>query len=164
MSVCRLGFLTIYLSTPLTRGFTTGASMHVFTSQVKHVFGIETTETFSGPLKLVYVSTYFYPSECMVVHHLKKTFSVTNRKNTLSAMIKFFFSRGSNHHTISVVDMNTYFSDVHRHLWERWHHHLGCSYYICCVHSHSIRDQGVYQSDCQEENQNAVPDGAGVGS
>ena len=114
MSVCRLGFLTIYLSTPLTRGFTTGASMHVFTSQVKHVFGIETTETFSGPLKLVYVSIHFYPSECMVVHHLKKHF--TNSKNTLSAMFDFFSSRGSNHHTISVVDMNTYFSDVHRHL------------------------------------------------
>ena len=90
--------------------------MHVFTSQVKHVFGIDTTETFSGPLKLVYVSIHFYPSECMVVHHLKKTFSVTNRKNTLSAMFEFFSSRGSNHHTISVVDMNTYFSDIHRHL------------------------------------------------
>ncbi len=57
MAVFQLGFLTIYLSTPLTRGFTTGASMHVFTSQVKHIFGIS-VDTFSGPLKLVYVSTY----------------------------------------------------------------------------------------------------------
>ena len=55
MAVFQLGFLTIYLSTPLTRGFTTGASMHVFTSQVKHIFGIS-VDTFSGPLKLVYVS------------------------------------------------------------------------------------------------------------
>ena len=57
MAVFQLGFLTIYLSTPLTRGFTTGASMHVFTSQVKHIFGIS-VDTFSGPLKLVYVSSY----------------------------------------------------------------------------------------------------------
>ena len=32
--------------------------MHVFTSQVKHIFGIETSETFSGALKLVYVSSF----------------------------------------------------------------------------------------------------------
>ena len=59
--------------------------MHVFTSQVKHVFGIETTETFSGPLKLVYVSIHFYPSECMFVHHLKKNiFSNKQEEYTIS--------------------------------------------------------------------------------
>lgn len=54
MGLLQLGFLTIYLSDPLTRGFTTGAACHVFTSQVKHVFGIK-VKRYSGPLKLIYV-------------------------------------------------------------------------------------------------------------
>lgn len=40
MGLLRLGFVTIYLSDPLVSGFTCGAACHVFTSQVKHVFGI----------------------------------------------------------------------------------------------------------------------------
>ena len=56
MGVCNLGFVAIYLSEPLTRGFTTGAACHVFTSQIKHLLGLE-IERFSGPLTLVYVST-----------------------------------------------------------------------------------------------------------
>lgn len=58
MGLLRLGFVTIYLSESLTRGFTTGAAMHVFTSQIKHVFGIS-TGTYNGAFKLVYVSTSF---------------------------------------------------------------------------------------------------------
>ena len=57
MGIFHLGFMTIYLSDPLTRGFTTGAACHVFTSQIKYVFGIE-VDRFSGPFKLIYVSSY----------------------------------------------------------------------------------------------------------
>jgi len=59
MGLLRLGFVTIYLSEPLTRAFTTGAAMHVFTSQVKHVFGIS-TDNYSGPLKLIYTYIDFF--------------------------------------------------------------------------------------------------------
>lgn len=41
MGVARLGFLTRYLSDPMISGFTTGASVHVFTSQVKYALGID---------------------------------------------------------------------------------------------------------------------------
>ena len=55
MGFSRLGFVTVYLSDPLIAGFTTGAACHVFTSQIKHVFGVK-TERYSGPFKLIYVS------------------------------------------------------------------------------------------------------------
>ncbi|KAK2149096.1 hypothetical protein LSH36_468g04017 [Paralvinella palmiformis] len=53
MGLCKLGFVTIYLSYPLSRGLTTAASIYVFTSQIKHIFGIS-INTYNGPLKLVY--------------------------------------------------------------------------------------------------------------
>ncbi|XP_074646669.1 prestin-like isoform X2 [Tubulanus polymorphus] len=53
MGFLQLGFLTIYLSDPLVSGFTTGAAMHVFTSQVSHIFGIK-VEKYSGALRLIY--------------------------------------------------------------------------------------------------------------
>ncbi|XP_059150453.1 prestin-like isoform X2 [Physella acuta] len=56
LGVFRLGFLTVYLSDPLISGFTTGAAIHVFTSQIKHIFGISTGR-YSGAFKLVY--TYY---------------------------------------------------------------------------------------------------------
>ena len=56
MGVFQLGFITIYMSEPLTRAFTTGAAVYVLISQIKHVLGIS-TGTYSGALKLVYVST-----------------------------------------------------------------------------------------------------------
>ena len=57
MGITRLGFVTVYLSDPLISGFTTGAACHVFTSQIKHVFGV-TTPRYSGVFKLVYVSKF----------------------------------------------------------------------------------------------------------
>lgn len=39
--VFRLGFVTTYMSDPLVSGFTTGAAVHVFTSQVKYIFGLK---------------------------------------------------------------------------------------------------------------------------
>jgi len=58
MGLLKFGFVTIYLSDPLTRSLTFGASIHVFSSQIKHVFGVKIGQ-FSGPLKLVYVSLDF---------------------------------------------------------------------------------------------------------
>jgi MFS superfamily sulfate permease-like transporter len=43
MGVFKLGFITIFLSEPLISGYTTGAAVHVFTSQIKHIFGLNIT-------------------------------------------------------------------------------------------------------------------------
>lgn len=59
MGVFRLGFITVYLSDPLISGFTTGAACHVFTSQIKHIFGVKTAR-YSGALKLVYTYRDFF--------------------------------------------------------------------------------------------------------
>ena len=42
MGLAQLGFITIFLSDPLVSGYTTGAAVHVFTSQLKHITGIDT--------------------------------------------------------------------------------------------------------------------------
>ena len=55
LGVCRFGFVAIYLSDPLTRALTMSAAIHVATSQIKHMFGIDMGR-FSGPFKLIYVS------------------------------------------------------------------------------------------------------------
>ena len=55
MGLFKLGFVTIYLSDPLTRALTCAAAVHVFTSQVRQVFGINMGR-FNGPLRLIYVS------------------------------------------------------------------------------------------------------------
>jgi high affinity sulfate transporter 1 len=53
LGILQLGFVSIYLSEPLTRAFTTGAAVHVFTSQVGTVLGLK-LQRFSGPGKLVF--------------------------------------------------------------------------------------------------------------
>jgi MFS superfamily sulfate permease-like transporter len=55
LGVCRLGVLSVLLSDTLVSGFTTGAAVHVLTSQVKNVLGLKIPRH-SGPLKIVYVS------------------------------------------------------------------------------------------------------------
>ena len=54
MGMLQLGFVNNYLSEPLTRGFTTGTAIHVFTSQVKHIIGIKTAQ-YTGAGKLIKV-------------------------------------------------------------------------------------------------------------
>ena len=41
MGIFQLGFVTIFLSESLISGYTTGAAVHVFTSQLKHIFGLQ---------------------------------------------------------------------------------------------------------------------------
>jgi len=71
MAVIKFGFVTIYLSEPLTRAFTFGASIHVFSSQIKHVFGVE-VGSHSGALRLIFVSLH---------HLLSLYFSVDSVKS-----------------------------------------------------------------------------------
>ncbi|XP_030575683.1 prestin [Archocentrus centrarchus] len=53
LGLLRFGFVAIYLTEPLVRGFTTAASMHVVISQLKYLLGVE-TQRFSGPLSAIY--------------------------------------------------------------------------------------------------------------
>ncbi|KAG7215838.1 hypothetical protein INR49_021810, partial [Caranx melampygus] len=53
LGLLRFGFVAIYLSEPLVRGFTTAASVHVVVSQLKYLLGVK-TQRFSGPLSVIY--------------------------------------------------------------------------------------------------------------
>ncbi|XP_041347224.1 solute carrier family 26 member 6-like [Gigantopelta aegis] len=59
LGILRLGFLTTFLSDPLISGFTTGAAIHVFSSQVKSAFGVRIGR-YSGPFKLIYAYQDFF--------------------------------------------------------------------------------------------------------
>lgn len=52
----QLGSLCVFLSDMLVSGFTTGAAVHVLTSQIKYLFGIQ-VQRYSGPFKIIYVSS-----------------------------------------------------------------------------------------------------------
>ena len=41
MGLFKLGFISIFLSEPLVSGYTTGAAVHVFTSQLRHITGFD---------------------------------------------------------------------------------------------------------------------------
>ncbi|XP_069833952.1 prestin isoform X1 [Dendropsophus ebraccatus] len=53
LGILRFGFVAIYLTEPLVRGFTTAAAVHVFISQLKYLLGIQ-TKRYSGPLAVLY--------------------------------------------------------------------------------------------------------------
>ncbi|KAM4678636.1 prestin [Discoglossus pictus] len=53
LGILRFGFVAIYLTEPLVRGFTTAAAVHVFTSQLKYLIGVK-TKRYSGPLSVIY--------------------------------------------------------------------------------------------------------------
>lgn len=54
MSFFRLGSLAALLSEPLVNGFTTGAAVHVFVSQLKDLFGVQIPRH-KGAFKIIYV-------------------------------------------------------------------------------------------------------------
>uniref|UniRef100_A0A8C9DVK7 Solute carrier family 26 member 6 n=1 Tax=Prolemur simus TaxID=1328070 RepID=A0A8C9DVK7_PROSS len=53
LGLVHFGFVVTYLSEPLVRGYTTAASVQVFVSQLKYVFGLH-LNSYSGPLSLIY--------------------------------------------------------------------------------------------------------------
>lgn len=62
LSFLRLGFLTVYLTEPFISGFTTGAAVHVFTSQIPSVFGLKTPRGVHGSFKLPKFYIKLFPS------------------------------------------------------------------------------------------------------
>lgn len=63
MGIFRMGYLASFMSDPLISGFTCGAAVHVFSSQVPHLFGVDVMN-YHGPFKLLYVSFSY-------IRHLK---------------------------------------------------------------------------------------------
>ena len=59
MFLFQLGFITQYLSEPFINSFTAGAAIHVFTSQMKFIFGLKLT-SFVGPFKIIRVFLILY--------------------------------------------------------------------------------------------------------
>jgi len=59
MGLFKLGFVAVYLSDPIISGFTTGAAILVFTSQVKHILGL-TVPRYAGAFAVVKVWTYCF--------------------------------------------------------------------------------------------------------
>ncbi|XP_057560994.1 solute carrier family 26 member 6 isoform X5 [Hippopotamus amphibius kiboko] len=53
LGLVHFGFVVTYLSEPLVRAYTTAASVQVFISQLKYVFGLHLSSR-SGPLSLIY--------------------------------------------------------------------------------------------------------------
>ncbi|XP_015758030.1 PREDICTED: solute carrier family 26 member 6-like [Acropora digitifera] len=54
MGLLNLGFVAVYLSDPIISGFTTGAAVLVFTSQIKHILGLNIPR-YSGAFALIQV-------------------------------------------------------------------------------------------------------------
>nr|XP_023476246.1 solute carrier family 26 member 6 isoform X7 [Equus caballus] len=53
LGLVHFGFVVTYLSEPLVHGYTTAASVQVFISQLKYVFGLQLSSR-SGPLSIIY--------------------------------------------------------------------------------------------------------------
>ena len=60
MGIFQLGFITIFLSESLVSGYTTGAAVHVFTSQVKHIFGLNNMTSSQGLFNVPEVNYIYY--------------------------------------------------------------------------------------------------------
>ncbi|XP_055337640.1 LOW QUALITY PROTEIN: pendrin-like [Paramacrobiotus metropolitanus] len=65
--IFRFGHLAVFLSDHLVKGFTCAAAFHVFTSQVKLVFGMRGLNERYGPLKLIYFYYDFF-AQITTVH------------------------------------------------------------------------------------------------
>ncbi|KAK3733500.1 hypothetical protein QZH41_008731, partial [Actinostola sp. cb2023] len=59
MGLFRLGFVAVYLSDPLISGFTTGAAVLVFTSQIQHILGIKVPR-YSGVFAAIKAYIYMF--------------------------------------------------------------------------------------------------------
>ncbi|XP_055336088.1 solute carrier family 26 member 6-like [Paramacrobiotus metropolitanus] len=60
LGIVGLGSLTVYLSDQLVKGFTSGASFHVFSSQLKPVFGMQNLTSHYGAFKLFKTYSQFF--------------------------------------------------------------------------------------------------------
>ncbi|KAL4229849.1 hypothetical protein ACF0H5_010241 [Mactra antiquata] len=73
MGFLRMGFITTYMSDPMIGGFTTGAAVHVGTSQVKYVFGLHIPRS-DGVFQIIKtnVPTLIMSIVCMIIIYIIK--------------------------------------------------------------------------------------------
>ena len=55
LALLKFGIVSKYFSQPMLRGFNTAAAIHVFTTQMQHVFGIYKKTKPTKIFKLIYV-------------------------------------------------------------------------------------------------------------
>ena len=60
----QLGFITIFLSDALVSGYTTGAAVHVFSSQLRHIVGLDSSEVQVDP------GAFSLPQVCVCIYVL----------------------------------------------------------------------------------------------
>ncbi|XP_078001218.1 prestin-like [Glandiceps talaboti] len=92
LGLLRLGWITMYFSDPFIRGYTTGAAIHVFSSQIDDLLGLN-IPTYSGSFKLIYtyqdifknimhsnLVTIALSASCIVVLIIIKEIETRNKK------------------------------------------------------------------------------------
>jgi MFS superfamily sulfate permease-like transporter len=75
MYFCRLGIICTLLSDALVNAFICGAGFHIFTSQIKEVFGVKPAR-YAGPLNLIYVSFFFIFFYGFCLKHINNFFFI----------------------------------------------------------------------------------------
>ena len=80
----RFGFVTTYMGDAMVSGFTTGAAVHVFTSQVKYVFGIDVPR-FPNLFQIINVRTHTPARQCQPFTLLHRdNYKQFSTRNTLT--------------------------------------------------------------------------------
>ncbi|KAK3101893.1 hypothetical protein FSP39_007131 [Pinctada imbricata] len=101
----RFGFLASFMSDPLISGFTTAAAVHVFSSQVKFLFGIQVA-TYSGPVQTHLCkcldTTYFYRDFFQNLHN---TNPVTATASVTCIFVLILIKEGINNNPTCKKDL-----------------------------------------------------------
>ncbi|CAF93401.1 unnamed protein product, partial [Tetraodon nigroviridis] len=87
----RFGFVAIYLTEPLIRGFTTAASVHVCVSQLKYLLGVR-TRRFSGPMSVIYASPPNNPRVCVTPKLVTDSFAIAIVGFSMSVSLSKIFA------------------------------------------------------------------------
>ncbi|OQV14592.1 Solute carrier family 26 member 6 [Hypsibius exemplaris] len=100
MGIFRFGYFAVLLSDHLIKGFTTAAAFHVFSTQLKLVFGLHKIKEWHGPLKLIYfyyeffshlgsthIPTLVFSLVCITVLYLTRVF--VNQNPRVMKVIRF---------------------------------------------------------------------------
>lgn len=93
MYVLRLGIISSLLADSLVSGFTTAAAMHVFTSQIRDLFGLSDLPRRKDAFKLILVSTVtakFCLAMQTLVESLLSNWDAHAATDTL-LLLRFFF-------------------------------------------------------------------------
>ncbi|XP_052105599.1 solute carrier family 26 member 6-like [Mytilus californianus] len=97
LGIFRLGYLASFLSDPLISGFTCGAAVHVFSSQVSHLFGVP-VPNYHGAFKLIYYYRDFFKN-------LHLTNPVTSTASVTCTFVLILIKEGINNNPTCEPDL-----------------------------------------------------------